>query len=327
MTLEQLILRYPAWFHALRVTMTSAIAMVIIAATNVPHGVWALITIIMVMGSVAYLGEVLSKARQRIIGTLTGAAMGLSLYLLPASASVAHTGLFLVMLAVSIYFTRSRYSYAMLLCALTLTLVATAGPGNLYVAWERTINVIWGALLAMVTSRVLFPIRAFQHFHILNAELIDSAARIYQAHLDGIDSSQSLQQISQLKSLMMKQTSLLPHAIRESGLGSERLANITEAHKRILHSLQTLTETQWPATLPHTDEQNQLSALMSTLAREMLTRSPTQLSGDALTILHSQGPLSDSDKVNTDLAGYWWLNQELARRVNKLAHQLQQLYH
>ncbi|MGL4473195.1 MAG: FUSC family protein [Shewanella sp.] len=358
--LEPLILRYPAWFHAFRVTFTTALAMLIITFTQVPHGVWALITIIMVMGSVAYLGEVLSKAKQRIIGTLSGAALGLSLYLLPNSDMVLHTSLFLLMLATSIYFTRGKYSYAMLLCALTITLVATAGPGNLDVAWQRTFNVIWGALLAMLASRMLFPIRALHHFHVLNAEILQSAAKAYQAHLAHTQLRQTqLEQITnqqtsaaasvllaELKTLLTKQISILPHAIKESGVKNEHFAKITEAHKRMLHSLQTLTETQWQQLAPACAAQLQLNQLMFTLASQLPRSMPAKvqaampLSSSSpqqtmtlgliqqadIELLHCNNAMHLGQDIDINLAGYWWLNQELARRFYKLATELALVY-
>lgn len=85
------------------------------------------------------------------------------------------------MLAVTL-FTLGKYSYGAILASVTLVLVAGNGPGNLTIALWRTVNVLWGGLLAILASKFLFPARASYHFKILSGDYLEQFHLVYSQH-------------------------------------------------------------------------------------------------------------------------------------------------
>ena len=77
------VIRHQHILHILRVVIACTIALLIIRIFNFPHSSWAEITIIVVMGPVSYMGTVLTKANQRLCGTLIGASLAFLYFYYP----------------------------------------------------------------------------------------------------------------------------------------------------------------------------------------------------------------------------------------------------
>ena len=80
------------------------------------------------------------------------------------------------------YWVKGKYSYAAVLVALTLFLVAGSGSENFDMAKWRAINVVWGCLLTIICSRLFFPSRAILHFQLLVTDLLHLCANYYLIH-------------------------------------------------------------------------------------------------------------------------------------------------
>ncbi|MGS4880893.1 hypothetical protein [Photobacterium damselae] len=63
---ERFAIRYYRFLYILRVFVTFSLILSITRIFDIPYGTWALITAVTVMGSMPFIGGVLSKAKQRI---------------------------------------------------------------------------------------------------------------------------------------------------------------------------------------------------------------------------------------------------------------------
>src|SRR5215469_15205672 len=56
--------------HGIRVGVAMIVSIAVIHATDVPHGIWAPITVLIVIGGLQHHGNIRRKALERTIGTL-----------------------------------------------------------------------------------------------------------------------------------------------------------------------------------------------------------------------------------------------------------------
>lgn len=74
--------------HGLRIALAFTLTFLLTRELKLPESTWPLITLVVVMGPISFWGNVLSRALQRVVGTVFGAACGvvalyLELYSLP----------------------------------------------------------------------------------------------------------------------------------------------------------------------------------------------------------------------------------------------------
>ncbi|GAM55479.1 putative inner membrane protein [Vibrio ishigakensis] len=62
--------------HGFRVAIAFVITMLFTGYFEIPERTWILITLVVVIGPISYLGNVLPRAWHRVLGTLIGAASG-----------------------------------------------------------------------------------------------------------------------------------------------------------------------------------------------------------------------------------------------------------
>jgi len=63
--------------HAMRLGVAVLTALLLNKVTNLPHGEWTTITVFVILGLLQYQGAIYTKAKERILGTLLGVAVGL----------------------------------------------------------------------------------------------------------------------------------------------------------------------------------------------------------------------------------------------------------
>ena len=80
--LEHVIYGHYKAIHGIRMAIAFVITFLAIRLLHVPEATWPLITMVVVMGPISFWGNVITRALQRIMGTVFGAASGLvALYL------------------------------------------------------------------------------------------------------------------------------------------------------------------------------------------------------------------------------------------------------
>lgn len=339
---DRFVIQHQHMLHISRVVVACAIALFVIRIFDFPHSNWALITIIVVMGPISYLGSVLTKANQRLIGTIIGASLGLALYLLPPSYIMLHDFLLLLILAITMYAVKGKHSYAAVLVALTLFLVAGGGSGELAVAEWRAINVIWGSLLSIICSRLFFPSRALIHFQLLVSEFLQLSSDYYLMHSKYLHSNVQISDYN-LKFLsvnLAKQRSLMEHIYKEWKGDEQDITDIVVMERRVLSVLETLINREWQSqNAVQTIRENsllikatgQLFKRINKLSMQVDNGEVEQLLADDIRLLsityETFSTIDSSENMgNFTFFGYLWLNHELAHHISSISFGLSKVF-
>jgi len=71
--------RHARLIHAVRVALGLLATILLTTGINLPHGEWASVTMLVVIGGLQHHGNIGKKAAERATGTLIGAGVGLAL--------------------------------------------------------------------------------------------------------------------------------------------------------------------------------------------------------------------------------------------------------
>ncbi|MGF1689152.1 FUSC family protein [Photobacterium japonica] len=332
-------LKYYRFLYVFRVFTALSLIQLIIYLFNVPYGTWALITAVTVMGTIPFIGGVLSKAKQRIWGTVIGAALGLSLYLIPSQWNWLHHGMFLGLTLVAMYCTQKKYAYASLVVAITIVVVAGGGPEDFDAALWRTVNVLWAGIVAILCSIYVFPSRATDHFFDLVSQFLAQSGQFYHQHNQALSRGAfDPLQTQALAQLLDQQQELLPHAIKEAGHNKQVIINTLLIEKRMYTMIDTLVSTSWDtqqgqekiSDMPClTQAKEQLARRFARLSRQITRKAITPIHKNEIIILHlvpQRAPHDQDDISDVSYFGYLWLNRELARQFSTLSQTLCKLF-
>ena len=339
---DRFVIRHQHMLHVARFVIACTIALIIIRSYSFPHSSWALITITVIMGPMSYLGSVLTKANQRLCGTIIGASFGLALYLLPASYLLLHDFLMLVIVAIAMTGVKGKNSYAAVLVALTLFLVAGAGSGNIQVAEWRAFNVIWGSLLTMVCSRLFFPSKAIVSFQLLVTEFLQQCGDYYLQHSKDLNSTLTISDydIKGLSNNLARQRALMLHIYKEWKGDNQEIIDVIVMERRVLSVLEILISRQW-------DSQNAVQEIRDNLdlikGTEGLFEQISRLSigvdrGNVASLLTDDilllevtyktfSAIDNGENMhNFNFFGYLWLNHEFAHHISAISFSLSKVF-
>ncbi|MET0287384.1 MAG: FUSC family protein [Polyangiales bacterium] len=166
---DQLTLDSAIFRHALRMAISTAIAVRAMHWLEVEHGYWATLTCLVIMqphGSATW-----TKALQRVGGTVLGAGVAMGV------ANFVHEGPLLiacvfVFVALGMALLPINYGAHAVFLTPAFVLLAETQAGNLDLAVPRVINTLIGAFIALLGSRLLFPISERDQFRPLIASAI-----------------------------------------------------------------------------------------------------------------------------------------------------------
>ncbi|PTL77281.1 FUSC family protein [Vitiosangium sp. GDMCC 1.1324] len=139
--------------HALRVGVTTAVAVWLTTALGQSHGYWVTITVLTVM--LPYTGPTFLKGLQRVVGTVLG---GILAALVAAELHDPHAIMALVFFTVAISVAVISVNYGLYTIFLTVTfvLLAEVGTGDWGLAEVRIINTLIGGALALAGTWLLW---------------------------------------------------------------------------------------------------------------------------------------------------------------------------
>ena len=162
--------------HALRVAIVTAVAVLVTRLLNLPRGYWVTITALIILQPFA--GATLIKALQRVLGTVAGALLTVSL------VAVIHDsrGLLVVVFvlaAACVAFLRVNYLIYSILLTPTFVLLAEMSAGDWHLAELRVVNTLIGGVLGLAGAWLLWPSAERDRF----PELAATALRAAAAHL------------------------------------------------------------------------------------------------------------------------------------------------
>jgi uncharacterized membrane protein YccC len=141
--------------HALRMSISTAVAISVMHALALEHGYWATLTCLVILqphGSATW-----AKALQRVLGTVLGAGVAM---LVASYVHEPHVLVLCVFSFVSLGMALLPINYGAFAVFLTpgFVLLAETQAGNFDLAGVRVVNTLLGAGIALLGSRLLFPL-------------------------------------------------------------------------------------------------------------------------------------------------------------------------
>ena len=236
--------RHAKLIHAVRVALGMATSFLVTTGIDVPHGVWASVSLIVVIGGLQHYGNIRKKAAERAIGTALGAAIGLALILVHMLFG-SLTLFFLLMSAIAgacAYYAIGKAGYVALLTAITMVIVAGHGDSPFDVGLWRTANVLIGIAIALAFSFVL-PQYATYSWRYRLADNLRECARLYGALLDGkppLIAEEITRRFLVMSQRLVQSRGLMDSVAKETGVPLARLEEIQRLHRSILAALEML---------------------------------------------------------------------------------------
>ncbi|MBV7297136.1 FUSC family protein [Enterovibrio sp. NIFS-20-8] len=317
--------------YMVRVSLVLGFILVVIRLTAIPYGYWALITAVTILGAIPFVGGVISKANQRISGTIAGGLIGLSLFLIPPQYHWTHHIALFGLMIFAMYFTQEKYAYAALMSVITIVIVAGGGPTDFEAAGWRIINVFWAAVVSILASLFIFPARAKDQFVVLLEKFVSQCSEIYHHHnAEMAKHTFSPIHAEKLSEIIDKQTTLLPHAAREARALKPVFVAILAIQKRISADMETLVSTYWEQQQGKekisdleglTAAKEELADCFEKLALEIPSRKIESIEPENLALMSlipNHKSTESEDFSDISYFGYLWLNRELARQFAQL---------
>ncbi|MGA8259735.1 MAG: FUSC family protein [Arenicellales bacterium] len=167
--------------HAVRVAAATAIGLAAELWWRLPHGVWAPLTVLIVLQP--HLGATVNKALHRTGGTIAGALVAAVLvYLFPGG--IGMQAAILACLFLTLLFFRRRYWIAVVFLTPMIILLLTQQVANPWAEiTERIVNTLAGAALALVAGYLLWPSWEYRRLPEQTASSLDAADRYLSAVL------------------------------------------------------------------------------------------------------------------------------------------------
>ncbi|PTB19404.1 hypothetical protein C9I57_17000 [Trinickia symbiotica] len=236
--------RYAKVLHAVRVGLAMLVSILLTTGIDVPNGIWASVTVLVVIGGLQHQGNIRKRAAERALGTALGAVVGLAMLIqldLVGSTTLTYV---LMSIAAGIcgYFAIGRPGYIALLTAITMLIVAGHGDNSIATGLWRVLNVLVGIAVALVFSFAL-PLYATYSWRYLLARNLRECARIYSRIATGaaIDSGEQLTAFAGLGERLVKLRSLMPSVAKEIDTPIKQLEAVQRLHRSMLSALEMLS--------------------------------------------------------------------------------------
>ena len=233
--------------HAVRVSIGLLATILLTTGLNLPHGEWASVTMLVVIGGLQHHGNIGKKAVERAYGTLIGASVGLLLVV--QEAYVGQPLLtYLLMSVVCGFFSYhaiGKGGYTALLSAITVFIVAGHGANPLSDGLWRTVDILIGIALALAFSFAL-PLYAVYSWRYNLASALRDCAAIYSRIISGqsVTDDEHLKLLNRLNAAMLQLRSLMPSVSKEVRISMTEL-DIIQRHLRMcISTLEILGNTR-----------------------------------------------------------------------------------
>jgi uncharacterized membrane protein YccC len=322
--------RHAKLFHSMRVGFAMLASILLTSGIDIPHGIWASVTVLVVIGGLQHHGNIRKKSAERALGTLLGAGIGLFLVvqtnligLLPLTYLLMS-----VFAGVCAYFAIGSAGYVALLTAITMCIVAGHGDNTIDTGLWRTLNVLIGIVIALAFSFAL-PLYATYSWRYLLARNLRECARTYRRIVTGapLDADEQIAIFAALGARLIQLRALMPSVAKEIGVPQQQLEAIQRLHRSLLSALEMMST----GALAHADaaeraqfarqcgvEASAVRTMLLAMARALRFGSGARLRvrADALSAIEAAG--AAPAELRADLQGPYWLGQRLAEQVDQL---------
>ncbi|MBV7491147.1 FUSC family protein [Pseudomonas sp. PDM30] len=321
--------RHARVIHAVRVSLGLLATILLTTGIHLPHGEWASVTMLVVIGGLQHHGNIGKKAAERAIGTLIGAGVGLVLV-----AQQAWLGMpWLTYFAMSVvcgffsYHAIGKGGYTALLSAITVFIVAGHGDNPVTDGLWRGVDILIGIALALAFSFAL-PLYAVYSWRYNLADALRDCAKVYGRIIDGqaITADEHLKLMTRLNAAMVQLRSLMPSVSKEVKISMTELDALQRNLRMCVSTLEILGNTR-----PDANDLEAMS-LMQTALKAEHRQIRVQLIGMARALKSGAAqrlnrpvdvPLVSLDApVYNTLDGYRLLTQQLAANVGEMRQRL-----
>ncbi|MFM0286195.1 FUSC family protein [Paraburkholderia megapolitana] len=248
--------RHAKLIHGVRVGLAMLVSILATTGIDIPNGVWASVTLLVVIGGLQHQGNIRKKAAERAAGTLLGATIGLGLIIqqhLIGSLPLTYVLMSLIA-GVCSWYAIGKAGYLALLTAITMVIVAGHGHNAIDVGLWRTANVLIGIVIALAFSFAL-PLYATYSWRYLLADNLRECARIYTRMVGGgtvgaaLSADEQTRTFLRLGTRLVQLRALIPSVAKEIDVPQSMLDDIQRLHRSMLSALEMMTT----GTLTHVD--------------------------------------------------------------------------
>lgn len=322
--------RHAKLIHAVRVSLGLLATILLTTGIHLPHGEWASVTMLVVIGGLQHHGNIGKKAAERAIGTLIGAGVGLLLV-----AQQAWLGMpWLTYFAMSVvcgffsYHAIGKGGYTALLSAITVFIVAGHGDNPVTDGLWRGVDILIGIALALAFSFAL-PLYAVYSWRYNLADALRDCAAIYGRIINGesVAADEHLKLMNRLNAVMVQLRSLMPSVSKEVRVSMTELDAIQRNLRMCVSILEILGNSR-----PNADDSEAMAHLQSALKTEhrqirvqLIGMARALKSGASQRLSRPAEPLLDSTldmPVYSPLDGYRLLTRQLAANIGEMRQRL-----
>lgn len=235
--------RHARLIHAARVMVGLLVSMLLTTGLNLPHGEWASVTMLIVIGGLQHHGNIGRKSVERAYGTLIGAGLGLLVVAQQAYLGMPLLTYSIMALACGFfaYHAIGKGGYIALLSAITLFIVAGHGSNPMTDGLWRTVDILIGIVLALAFSFAL-PLYAVYSWRYNLARGLRECATVYGRIISGqsVDTDEHRKRMAKLTATMIQLRSLMPSVSKEVKISLTELEAIQSHFRMCLSTLEIL---------------------------------------------------------------------------------------
>ena len=239
--------RHAKLIHAVRVSIGLLATILLTTGINLPHGEWASVTMLIVIGGLQHHGNIGKKAVERAYGTLIGASVGLALVLQQAwlGQPLLTYLLMSVVCGFFSYHAIGKGGYIALLSAITVFIVAGHGDNPVSDGLWRTVDILIGIVLALAFSFAL-PLYAVYSWRYNLASALRDCAEIYSRIISGrsVTDDEHFKLLNRLNAAMLQLRSLMPSVSKEVKISMTELDAIQRHLRLCISTLEILGNTR-----------------------------------------------------------------------------------
>lgn len=309
--------------HAARIAVGLLVSMLLTSGLNLPHGEWASVTMLIVIGGLQHHGNIRKKSVERAYGTLIGAGLGLFVVVQQGYLEMpllTYT-LMSVMCGFFAYHAIGKGGYTALLSAITLFIVAGHGVNPISDGLWRTVDILIGIVLALAFSFAL-PLYAVFSWRFNLARGLRDCAKVYGriSHGQAVTADEHLKLTASLNAVMLQLRSLLPSVSKEVRISMVELDAIQSQFRMCLSLLEILANIR-PAN-PDTATRAILDADYRQNRRRLLGMARALQTGSGEHLKRSFEALALPAGAPGELTGYLLMSQRLSLTLEDLQARL-----
>jgi uncharacterized membrane protein YccC len=171
--------------HSLKTALACLLGFLITHFVKISINQWIIITILVVMCAQSNVGSVIQKSYMRFLGTLGGSFLSIVTLILfgPDPVAIAATIMLAAILFSYLATGNSKFNEAGTLGAATTVIILMGVDPNLITAFERSVEISIGILIAALVSQFIFPIHARTNLRVKQANTIRELRDFYRATL------------------------------------------------------------------------------------------------------------------------------------------------